>query len=67
MADEHKIQTDGRKDNAAQPLNAAEKKGGPERYPTVRQDDAVEDLGRGEAAPAERRLGAGGDPAEGKR
>ena len=93
MADEPKVQTDGRKDNAAQPLDAADKKGGPERYPTVRQDDAVESLdeqsagerrsfdptkdapsrppqGAGDTAPptgGAGRLGAAGDPAEGKR
>jgi hypothetical protein len=52
---EDKIQTDGRKDNAAQPLNAADKKGGPERYPAVRQDDAVEGPGLPEDLTAERR------------
>ena len=52
---EDKIQTGGRKDNAAQPLNAAEKKGGPERYPAVRQDDAVEAAGTTEDVTGERR------------
>jgi hypothetical protein len=42
MADEDKINTEGRQQNAAQPLNAADDKGGPERYPPVRQDDGVE-------------------------
>jgi hypothetical protein len=42
MADEDKIQTDGRKRNAAQPLNASGRGKEPERYPAVRQDDAVE-------------------------
>lgn len=50
MADENdKIQSEGREGNAAQPLNAADNNGGPERYPSVRQDDAVERTGRGEA------------------
>ena len=52
---EDKIQTDGRKDNAAQPLDAADKKGGPERYPAVRQDDAVEAPGSTEDVTGERR------------
>lgn len=42
MAGDDKINTEGRRENAAQPLNASENKGGPERYPAVRQDDAVE-------------------------
>ena len=41
-ANDDKIQTAGRKANAAQPLNAAADNGGPERYPPVRQDDAVQ-------------------------
>lgn len=53
MADERKeqqgrMQTSGREANAAQPLDAAKDKGGPERYPPVRQDDAVERTGFGE-------------------
>lgn len=60
MADEHegedRIQSPGRRENAAQPLNAPKDDGGPERYPSVRQDDAVERTGRtgqvtGEDAP----------------
>jgi hypothetical protein len=43
-----KAQTPGREANAAQPLDAAGKKGGPERYPRVRQDDAVERTGLSE-------------------
>jgi hypothetical protein len=43
-----KVQTPGRDANAAQPLDAAKNKGGPERYPRVRQDDAVERTGPGE-------------------
>lgn len=47
-ANEDRIQTAGRKDNDAQPLNASDNEGGPERYPSVRQDDAVERTGRTE-------------------
>jgi len=96
MADERKMQTEGRKENAAQPLDASKNQAGSERYPAVRQDDAVERTGRTEqvagegrsfdpekdapsqppqgagdtsspVAPNEGRLGAAGDPAEGKR
>lgn len=42
MAGDDNIQSEGRRENAAQPLDAADDKGGPERYPAVRQDDAVE-------------------------
>lgn len=42
MAGDDKINTEGRRENAAQPLNESDNKGGPERYPAVRQDDAVE-------------------------
>jgi len=45
-ANEDKIQTSGRETNAAQPLNAAHGQG-PEAYPAVRQDEAVERTGRG--------------------
>ena len=41
-ANDDKIQTGGRKANAAQPLNASDNEEGPERYPSVRQDDSVE-------------------------
>jgi len=41
MAGDDKINTEGRRENAAQPLNASDNKGGPERYPSVRQDDSV--------------------------
>ena len=41
-ANDDKMQTGGRKANAAQPLNASDNEAGPERYPPVRQDDAVE-------------------------
>ncbi|HEY8573726.1 hypothetical protein [Phenylobacterium sp.] len=42
MANDNDIQSDGRDENGAQPLNASDNKGGPERYPSVRQDDSVE-------------------------
>lgn len=42
MADQKKIQTEGRDANGAQPLNASTNKGGAERYPSVRQDDSVD-------------------------
>ena len=37
-----KIQSEGRKDNAAQHLNAAEPNAGAERYPPAGRDDGVE-------------------------
>lgn len=37
-----KINTEGRKANAAQPLNAADDNAGAERYPSARRDDSVE-------------------------
>jgi len=46
MAGDDKIQSEGRRENADQPLNAADDKGGHERYPSVGQDDAVEGEGR---------------------
>lgn len=56
VANEDRIQTAGRKENDAQPLNAADDEGGPERYPSVRQDDAVERTGRtGQVAGGESR------------
>lgn len=42
MADPNKINTEGREKNAAQPLNEASDKGGPERYPPVAKDDSVQ-------------------------
>jgi len=41
-ANDDKIQAEGRKDNAAQHVNAAEPNAGAERYPPARRDDAVE-------------------------
>ena len=82
-ATKSKIQTAGRQANAAQPLNAASDRGGPERYPKVDQSDAVQGearsfdpsadaptprQGAGDGtAPGGRHMGPGGDPAEGKR
>jgi len=73
------IQSGGRKANAAQPLNASNNHGGPERYPAVDQTDAVHGetrafapaprQGAGDGSPIatnEGRLGPGADPAEGK-
>lgn len=41
-ANDDKIQSKGRKDNAAQPVNAAPDNAGAERYPAVRKDGGVE-------------------------
>ncbi|MGA0606201.1 hypothetical protein ACO2Q0_09390 [Phenylobacterium sp. VNQ135] len=54
MPGDDNIQSEGRRENAAQPLDAADNKGGPERYPAVRQDDSVE---------GEPRTFEGGNPA----
>lgn len=67
-----KLQTPGRKANAAQPLDAAKDQGGVERYPAVRRDDGVTGEKRSfdpapSKVPADGHLGPGGDPAEGKR
>ena len=43
---EGKVQTGGRQENAAQPLNAAPDNAGAERYPSVNQDEAAERTGR---------------------
>jgi hypothetical protein len=68
------LQSEGRRENAAQPLDAAEG-GKPERYPPTGADDAVkgeagksfEPRVRNETAPDDARFGKGVDPAEGKR
>ena len=64
VADKEKIQSAGRESNAAQPLNAAENRGGPERYPATDRTDAVRGEGRSfdpaAEAPAPRQ-GAGDD------
>lgn len=49
MAGDDKITTEGRKTNAAQPLNAAKDNDGAERYPSVGRDDSVEAGDQGEA------------------
>jgi len=54
-ANPDKIQTAGRQENDAQPLNASDNDGGAERYPSVRQDDAVERTGRTEEVTGESR------------
>ena len=69
-----RLQTAGRKENAAQPLSAAEDNAGADRYPPTRADDGLErsfePKVRNETAPAtspnEGRLGPAADPAEGK-
>jgi hypothetical protein len=80
MNDNDNIQSDGRDANGAQPLNASDNKKGAERYPKVRQDDAVTGeerafssgnpeppQGAGDTSPTQDRTGPGADPAEGKR
>jgi hypothetical protein len=64
------VQTAGRKENAAQPLNAADDNGGAERYPPTRADDAIErsfePKTRNETAPGEGRPDPAKGSAEGK-
>jgi hypothetical protein len=81
MTDQDKMQSEGRKDNAARPDHQAAGTVTPEVYPPAGKDDAVERTGRTEAVVGEKRafeatkppatdegrLGPGGDPAEGKR
>jgi hypothetical protein len=55
VATEDVEQSIGRKENDAQPLNSAPDNAGPERYPAVRQDDAVERTGRTEEVTSESR------------
>lgn len=62
------LQTDGRRENAAQPLDAAKKNAGADRYPDA-DNRSFEPKVRNETAPAstaDGRMGPGGDPAEGK-
>lgn len=40
-SDQDKLQTEGRKDNAAQPLNQAKPNAGAERYPSVDRTDSI--------------------------
>jgi hypothetical protein len=62
-ANEDKVQSPGRKENDAKPLNSAPDEGGPERYPAVRQDDAVERTGRtGQVTGEGRSFDPGPDP-----
>lgn len=70
-ADRNRIQTGGREANAAQPLNAAPDRGGPERYPAVGRTDSVQAEPRSfrpdiPASMTDGRMGPGGDPCEGK-
>jgi hypothetical protein len=44
-ASEDKIQSQGRKDNAAQPLNVAADNAGAERYPPTNRDDSIDTTG----------------------
>ncbi|MFN3511834.1 MAG: hypothetical protein ACK41C_02215 [Phenylobacterium sp.] len=70
-----RLQSQGRDENAAQPLDAAADNAGAERYPPTRADDGLdrsfEPKVRNETAPAaspnEGRLGPAADPSEGKR
>ena len=66
-ADKDKITTEGRKANAAEPMNAAEKNAGAERYPSVSKDDHVEagerrSFERGAANPQPRQGAGDGSP-----
>ena len=76
-ASKSKIQTGGRKMNAAQPLDAAPDRGGAERYPETPDEQRSfrprpnpaprQGAGDTSAAPGEGLLGPRGDPVEGKR
>lgn len=71
--DHDKIQSQGRKGNAAQHLNAAEPNAGAERYPPVSKDDGVESPAperrsfEGAENPRPRQGAGDGGPTEGKR
>lgn len=54
-SNDNNIQTEGRKGNAAQPLNAAPDNAGAERYPPVNKDDSVARSRRGKDMAGERR------------
>lgn len=58
---EDKIQSEGRKDNAAQHVNEAPDNAGAERYPSVKKDDAIDP---GAAHGAERRTFEGVESAD---
>lgn len=72
-ANDDRIQSEGRKDNAAQPLNAAEPNAGAERYPSAGKDDGVEPPAGerrsfdGAANPRPPQGAGDGGPAAGKR
>ena len=80
-ANPDKVQTGGREENAARPLNADRKDGGPERYPATDRTDALQRRsfdpsadaptprqGAGDGSATGRgRMGPAGDPAEGRR
>jgi hypothetical protein len=46
MPEPNNLQSEGRQENAAQPLDAAKDNAGAERYPSVDQHEAVERTGR---------------------
>lgn len=46
-ANDDMLQSEGRKDNAAQPLNASPDNAGAARYPAVNKDDSVDSTGEG--------------------
>jgi hypothetical protein len=62
------LQTPGRRENDAQPLDAAKDNAGAERYPDA-ENPSFEPKVRNETAPStnDGRMGPGADPAEGKR
>ena len=69
---EGQIQTSGRKENAAEPLNSAPDNAGADRYPDAdEQSRSFEPKTRNETAPASPQEGflgeRGAEPAEGKR
>ncbi|CAN7188108.1 hypothetical protein LJR164_000489 [Phenylobacterium sp. LjRoot164] len=58
-ADDGRLQSPGRRKNAAEPLDAAKDNDGAERYPEPRSFDTD--------TPPGGHMGSAGDPAEGKR
>jgi hypothetical protein len=69
-AKEGRLQTPGRRENAAQPLSAAKDNAGADRYPDADDPRSFEPKTRNETAPTspnEGRIGPASDPAEGKR
>ena len=60
--DDGKIQTQGRKDNAAEPIAEGGEKTTPERYPPVAKDDSVQAGGEGRSFEGE---GANPEPRQG--